>query len=180
MKTSGRGAFLLALATPALLSSCAEDRGSWTPVMEETSTVFLKTESERILGHVQEALESLEAEPDRSGSALREAESGLEHLLRYYLPLMEARERAYNAYRSFYLGDGDRVADELEEIEGIFDSMVPGADEGRLREIQSLADALAEARIATMAGGEEARRSLETLAQRLNLAVLKGDLILGQ
>jgi hypothetical protein len=157
---------------------CGERPEGWTPVLEETSTAFLESEVDRLSDRVGIALEQLNTDPAEAETALQEASAALEHLKDYYLPLFQARERAYNAYRSLYLGDRDRVMTELGRIDGILGTMAERAEGGRLQEIQSLAETLADARVAVESGREEGAQGLETLARTLNQAALKGDLIL--
>ena len=149
-------------------------------MLEETSTVFLETETGRALGHVQEALGHLETDPSRLSADLRAAESTLGHLLEYYLPLLQAREKAYNAYRNFFMEDPDGVAEELAGIEDILTAMAEKAEGQPLLEIESLAETLAISHMAAAAGSRQQREALERLARRLNQAALKGDLVLGR
>lgn len=167
--------FLLLLV---LSWGCDRRPEGWTPVLEETSTAFLETETERVLDHVRTARDHVAKDPTAATSELSRAVSALEHLTSYYLPLFQARENAYNAYRSLYLGNEDRMIRELRHIEETLETMAENAPAGRLQELQSLAEVLADARIAVEAGGDESAPALEVLARRLNQAVLKGDLIL--
>lgn len=171
----------LAILTSLVLwgsSGCQREPEGWTPVLEETSTAFLETEMGRLLDHVRGARGALGTDPAEVDRSLSEAEASLEHLTDYYIPLFQARERAYNAYRSLYLQDDVRVRDELGKIEEVLDTMAEGAQGARLAELQSLAELLASARLAVEAGPGEGATALETLARSLNLAALKGDLVL--
>lgn len=159
-------------------SGCEQRPAGWSPVLEETSTAFLETEVDRLAERVRIAQENLEADLPAARTALSEASSSLEHLRQYYLPLFQARERAYNAYRSLYLADRDRVTGELGRIEEILGEMAETAQGARLQEVESLAEVLADARVAVESGGEGAAQALETLARALNQAALKGDLVL--
>ena len=164
---------------PAILIIGACDRGpeGWTPVLEETSIVFLETETGRLSGNVQAALAHLRADPAQAEEALREASTRLNHLQGYYLPLFQARERAYNAYRYLFLGDNTRCVEELGMIQETFEGMVESVQGVALSELTSLAEMVADARIAALAEPEEAAPILESLARRLDLVVLKGSLI---
>lgn len=174
-----RAAWILGLLALLLgVWGCRESPEGWTPVLDETSTGFLETEVERLDEHVRNALGHLDTDPARAKDELGEARMRIEHLRNYYLPLLEARQRAYNAYRSHHLGDEDRVARELNRIEEILASMAEQAEGSRLREIEALAEVLADARMASAAGPGEGRKELETLARWLNEAALEGDLIL--
>jgi plasmid stabilization system protein ParE len=174
-----RGAWLVAwLGMAGLFWGCDRTPEGWTPVLEETSTVFLETETDRIHDHVRTALEHLQSDPERAEEALTEAEVGLGHLQGYYLPLFRARERAYNAYRYHHLGNENRTVEELQKIEDAFEEMAVNLEDGELRELQALTRTVADARIAALADTETAGPLLESLARRLDMAVLKGDLIL--
>ncbi len=167
---------LLVLFGPAL--ACENRPKGWTPVLEETSTVFLEAETQRVLERVRAAREEVMVDPAEAEGTLRDAEISLEHLLAYYLPLLQARGRAYHAYRSFFLQDQGRVAEDLGLIENILETMAETASGVRLHEIQSLAEVLADARMAVESGPVEGQQALEALARALNQAALKGDLIL--
>lgn len=168
----------LLLILAGLLSACQGRPEGWTPVLEETSTTFLEVETQRVLERVQAARKEVMADPSGAEATLLEAERSLEHLTDYYLPLLQARERAYNAYRSFFLNDQSRVVQELSRIEVLLEAMAEAASGSRFQEVEALAEALADARVAVEAGEEEGRAALESLARELNQAALKGDLIL--
>ena len=178
MKCHRMGSILLLLTLLVSTGGCDRQPEGWTPVLEETSTAFLETETERLLVHVRTATDYLETDPEAARTALVEAQASLEHLKDYYLPLFQARERAYNAYRSLYLDDPGRVDEELVKIEEILEQMAERAQGGRLQELQTLGEALADARLALESGQDLGAPALETLARKLNQAALKGDLIL--
>ena len=157
---------------------CTERPEDWSPVLEETSTAFLETETERIQEDVMRALDQLHSDPARAEAALRQATRSLDYMKNFYLPLFQARERAYNAYRFLRLGEHLRVVGELKTIESTLTSMVQGAEGAPLLELQALAEAVTDARVAVEAGPDEGGAALEKLARKLNQAVLKGDLIL--
>jgi hypothetical protein len=161
-----------------LIWGCDRGPEGWTPVLEETSTVFLETETSRLSGYIETALAHLRTDPGQAETALREASTTLNHLQGYYLPLFQARERAYNAYRYLFLGDDTRCVEELGKIQEAFEGMVGAVEGGALLELTSLAEMVADARIAALAEPEEAAPMLESLARRLDLVVLKGSLIL--
>jgi len=168
----------LLMVLAGTLSACQRRPEGWSPVLEETSTAFLEVETQRVLERVRAAREEVVTDPSRAEEILLEAERSLEHLDAYYLPLLQARERAYNAYRSFFLNDHGRVIQELAHIEGLLESMAENATGSLFQEIESLAEVLADARVAVEAGEEEGRPALEALARALNQAALKGELVL--
>ena len=161
------------------LWGCDRPPDHWIPVLEETSTTFLETETERALEGVQTALAQLQTDPGEAANALQKAERSLEYLRDFYLPLFQARERAYNAYRYFRLGEDAQVDRELRLIEETLGSMAEAVGGGPQNELQALAEVVASARIAAKGPPEEAGPALEALARRLEQVVVKGDLIIG-
>ncbi len=178
MKRVTIGSGLLTLLVGMGISGCEPRQEGWTPVLEETSTAFLETETQRLLEHIRTAQGALATDPRVVERSLSEAEASLEHLTGYYIPLFKARESAYNAYRSLLLGDDIRLRAELGAIEAGLDVMAEGASGGRLQELQALAELLAAARLSVESGPGEGAPALERLARELNQAALKGDLVL--
>lgn len=168
----------LFLILAGVAGGCQDRPEGWVPVLEETSTGFLEVETGRALEQVRAARETATTDPAGAEDALRAAETSLEHLMVYYLPLLQARERAYNAYRASFLADKGRAMQELARIEELLESMAEATSGAPLQELQSLGEALEDARLAVESGPEEALSALEVLARRLNQAAVKGDLIL--
>jgi glutamine synthetase adenylyltransferase len=70
------------------------------------------------------------------------------------------------------------ASQELTRIEELLEGMAENASGRRLHELQSLAETLADARLAVESEPEEAGPALEALARALNQVALKRDLIL--
>lgn len=168
-----------ALAALAIVA-CSRAPESWTPVLEESSTTFLKTETEAVASRVRSARSHLPGNPEAATADLDAAEDGLDHLLTYYLPLLEARERAYNAYRHFYLGKTEQTVRELGEVEAILIAVADAGHGHLLREMEEPLEKLADARAALEADTGEAEEALRALASRLNFLLLKGGLVLAE
>lgn len=157
---------------------CGRAPEGWTPVLEESSTAFLQTETEAVAAHVRLAQAQLPVDPESAAAELAAADDGLDHLLTYYLPLLEARERSYNAYRYHYLDQPEQTARELEEIERLLLEVAEVGHGHLLREMEEPLDKLENARAALEVDHDEASKSLGELASRLNFLLLKGDLVL--
>jgi hypothetical protein len=169
----------VAFCTVSVLWGCRQAPEEWTPVLEHTSTVFLETEADRAIDAVGSAMAEMEADPAAALDDLRRAETTLQYLKEFYLPLFGARERSYNAFRYFRLGDLTAAERELELIEESLASMAERAGGGPHQEIQALAQDVATARIGIRGTSAEAASTLEALARRLDQIVLKGDLVTG-
>ena len=67
----------------------------------------------------------------------------------------------------------------MQRVQETLELMAETLEGDALLELKSLAEAVADARVAALAGPQKARSMLEVLARRLDQAVLKGDLIIG-
>ena len=170
------GAALTLLA----LAGCNRAPAGWTPVLEQTSTAFLKTETEEVASHVRLARAELPTKPAKAAAELAKAEDGLDHLLTYYLPVLDARERAYNAYRHYQLGRTQETNRELEEVETILMGIAETGHGHLLREMEQPLETLEDARAALDVDSDEATEALRTLAARLNFLLLRGGLVLNE
>lgn len=167
----------IALVSVLGLVGCREEPEGWTPVLEQTSTTFLQTHTERALEMTRAARRSLPDEPERAIAELDEVSGVLEELLEFYLPIFEARELTYNAYRELYLGrprESGRILDEVESILG----QVAKRDPRYYRAVETPLEHVEKAQLALDVGSPEARDALNTLASELNFLVLKGELVL--
>lgn len=158
--------------------ACGRAPEGWTPVLEETSTTFLKTDTEAVAEHVRAAKALLPPEAEEAAAELAEAQVGLDHLLDYYLPLLEARERAYNAYRHFHLGESDQTLQELEAVESILTAVGASGDGRLLHEVEEPLEQIEDARAALGVDAELASKAIQELATRLNFLLVKGGLVL--
>ena len=163
---------------PLAIVGCSRAPESWLPVLEESSTTFLVTETEAVASRVRSARSHLPANPEDAAADLAAAEDGLDHLLTYYLPLLEARERAYNAYRHFYLGKTEQTARELDEVEAILITVAEAGHGHLLRAMEEPLERLEDARAALEGDTAAAKEALQALATRLNFLLLKGRLVL--
>ena len=160
------------------LTGCDRPPEGWTPVLEQTSTAFLRTEIEAVAARTRAARNAIASDPDRASAELDAADGLLDNLLSYYLPLLEARESAYNAYRHYYLGDPAQTTVELDKVETVLIEVAKSHSGRLLGEVDDPLEKLEDARAALGANSEEAPQALEALASRLNFLIIKGGLIL--
>ena len=160
------------------LAGCNRTAAGWTPVLEETSTGFLKTEAEEIASRVRLAQADLPTNPEKAAAELAKAQDGLDHLLTYYLPALDARERAYNAYRHYQLGRTKQTQRELDEVETILMAIAESGHGQLLHAMEEPLESLEDARAALDVDSDEATKALRTLAIRLNNLLLRGGLVL--
>ena len=144
---------------------------------ELTSTRALTAEAEQAVEAVRQARSQIESLPEDAEQAFARAEAAVLRLSTYYLPLLEARELAYNAYRAHALGDEGLCKSELDRTEEALMGVAEGLGEPLAEELQGSLEALTDARIALAGAPEQASDRLEGLLERLNLIIVKGELM---
>jgi tetratricopeptide (TPR) repeat protein len=172
-------ACLLALLVLSTVG-CGQTRTRWEPMLEETSSNSLRVEVERATSAVEAARALLDTDPQAAELSLKEAEQALKHLQEFFLPLHQAREHAYNAYRYFVLGEIARAEAELNHAEALLEAIAESRDGQRLREMEPPLEILEDARTALKIDDKEAAELLQILANHLNNMVIKGGLVIHQ
>jgi hypothetical protein len=170
------GLFLALL--PFSAPGCTRQPEGWTPVLEETSVDVLQAKTEKVMNHLHIAQTKIEIDPQDAKEALDSAEEELRSISVYYLPVLDARERSYNAYRFYYLREKERAVAELDRIEQTLTSMAENGSPQLVKEIDKPLESLTDARTAIFADPEAAPELLRELATKLNLMFLKIELVL--
>lgn len=160
------------------LASCGNAPEGWTPVLEQTSSSYLHAEVRRTLVRVTAARQRVRSDPSDAIDLLDTAERGLRSLKDVYIPLLDARARAYNAYRHHYLGRDAEVARELEQIEESLVEVAGRVDGSVLAEVEHIQEFVGDARLEVQSGSSEVTAALRRLAEELEMAVAKADLFL--
>lgn len=177
MRRFGKWVGVTALVAGCGLGGCQREPEGWTPVLEQTSTAFLQSHTQNALDEVRNARRLLPTEPERAIEPLDEASAVLDELLGFYLPILEARELTYNAYRELYLGRPDDSERALDDVESILRE-VAKRDPRYYRALETPLEHAEKAKLSLEAGLAEAQQTLNALANELNFMVLKGDLVL--
>ena len=160
-----------------LSQACSDREGGWAPVLEETSTDFLTAEVGQALDRVEAVRSALPQDPETAAAAAAEAEAALRRLSGYYLPVLEARERSYNAYRHHLMGEDERTLGELERVEEILLELGEGQGEFMVHELEHPLELVSDAKLAVAGTSDEADRLLEELSVELHDMLVKGGLI---
>jgi hypothetical protein len=165
---------IAAIAGTLLLLACQQEQGA--AIQEEGVASGFRNAAASALENVTLALEALKGDsPSKEVvESLERAEVSVRDLASYYVPLLDARERAYRAYRLYHT-NRRQVVPELARIEAIL------KDIARARPVGAVEDALVMvemARIAAETDDPGVPHAIESLAHRLSLMILKGELVL--
>lgn len=163
---------------PFSVSGCAQQTEGWTPVLEETSVDVLQAKTEKVMNYLHVAQTKIHADLPDAKEALDSAEEELRSVTAYYLPLLDARERSYNAYRFYYLRENERAVAELDRVEQALTRMAEDGSPQLVKELERPLESLADARTAILADPEAAPGLLRELATKLNLMFLRIELVL--
>jgi len=174
MRLGTHHAILVALLLVA--SGCKQPHQGWEPPLEETSTRFLQGQVEEALQLVRASRAVVRNNPEQAEQKLDGSVRALERMSRYYLPLLEARERAYDAHRFLYYGELHRASAEIEAVEKILDNVAKEGGPALQPAMQEPLDLVSEAKGAVLASSKDAPDRIKTLAIKLNLMALKGGL----
>jgi hypothetical protein len=168
---------LVVLGTLLLfVGGCKQPHQGWEPPLEETSTRFLQTQVENALRFVRSAQDDVRSNPEKAEQRLLDAVRALEGMSRYYLPLLEARERSYDAHRFLYHGERHRARSEIEAVEKILDTIAAAGGTALQPTMKDPLDLVSEAKAAVIAESENAPELIKSLAIKLNFMALKGQL----
>jgi hypothetical protein len=155
---------------------CRQPHQGWEPPLEETSTRFLQSQVDETLQFVRGAQTAIRVDPEQVEQRLDGAVRTLERMSKYYLPLLEAREHAYNAHRLLYLDAKHRAKTEIQAVEDILGSVAEHGGARILPAIEEPLDLVSEAKAAVMARSDRAPDLIKSLAVKLNYLALKGEL----
>ncbi len=160
-----------------LLVAC----GGWKEVRMElpelNSAGSLRTEIDRALREVKEAQAALSPDAGKARQPLAAAVESLHRLADYYVPVLIARDAAYNAYRLFQLRDNNAA---VKEIDVAADTLAKTAEAGGgalNKTVQEPLDALGEAKLAVTGDRPEAGQTLQRAVYLLNGLIVKGGLV---
>jgi chromosome segregation ATPase len=166
------------LASAGGLVACQSIESPGPAFVMSPAVPFLSSEVARALRSLQDARGDLTKEQSEVRKALDEAEKTLARLQTYYLPLLEARQRAFNARQLAASGDLGKARSELEHIEATLLTLAGSGGDEMGREVEKPLDLVEDARVALARSSPEAVTRLEALAEHLELMLLKGDLVL--
>lgn len=178
MRASGRVAVSALLVTVGALVACQAIERPGPALVMSPAVPFLESEVERALRSLREARHALPAESSDADEALAEAESALVRLQSYYLPLLEARQRASNVRQLVASGELTAAKGELGHIEKTLLNLARSGGEDLGRQVEEPLDLLEAARVAVARSSPDAPARVDDLAERLELMLLKGDLVL--
>lgn len=171
-----RRALILA-GSMVLVAGCTRPHPGWEPPLQETSTRFLQEKVDEVRALVEAARQELPPGSDDAREPLSRAASKVRLLSEYYLPMLEARQRTYDAHRFFYYGETSRAETEIDAVETILDKIAEAGGSELFRELKRPLDLVGEAKSAMRGAPAKAPGLLKELAVELNSTALRADLV---
>lgn len=151
----------------------------WIPVLEGTSFVYLSDPLARAIKAAQAAKERIESnQVPAAGEELQETIDSLSRLQFYFIPMTETRQLVYDADRLFFLGHVPEAKRKLAQAKD-FLREIGEAEHYRLRKpANELVLLLDELLLTIEQAPGEAPAKFRLVGNRVNLMLLKGDLVL--
>jgi hypothetical protein len=160
-----------------LLAACGGPQEIQTEMPELNSAGSLRTEIDRALREVQEARAGLDPKSVKAQQPLDAAAASLQRLADYYVPVLVARDDAYNAYRLFRMNDKNGAVREIDVAVNILEKTAEAGDESLSKTIQQPLEALGEAKLAVNGDRPDAGPTLQRVVYLLNAMIVKGGLV---
>jgi hypothetical protein len=160
-----------------LLAACSRQQEVPNELPELNSAGSLRTEIDRALREVEEAQAGLSREPVKTRQALDSAAQSLHRIADYYLPVLEARDGAYNAYRLLRLNDKAGAVKEIDVAANTLEKTAEAGGESLSKTIREPLEALGEAKLAVGGDRSNAGQALQRVVYLLNEMIVKGGLV---
>lgn len=160
-----------------LLAACGRQQEVRTEMPELNSVGSLRTEIDRALREVEEARAGLGRESVKAGQALDAAAESLHRIAGYYVPVLQARDGAYNAYRLFRLNDKGGAVKEIDVAANLLVKTAGTGGASLSKTIQEPLEALGEAKLAVTGNRADAGPTLQRAVYLLNEMIVKGGLV---
>jgi len=152
---------------------------TWIPVLEGTSFIYLNDPVDRAIEAVQAANRGIESNQfPEAKEELQETMDALSRLRFYFIPMTETRQLVYDADRLFHLG---RVSEAKRKLEQARDFLrgVGEAEHHSLRKPANELILLLDGLLLTLDESPgDAPAQFQLVGERVNLMLLKGDLVL--
>jgi len=170
--------WLLLLFLLANLSACRKQE-PWKPVVEPGGFDYLADAVAEALDAHRALADHLEkGDREHTLQALAQSRHSLLKLQRYYIPMTEVRQMVYDADRLYFLRRVEESGASLEKaktlLQGIARTDGPGLEK-EANQVETKIDALLAA---MQQASPEVSELFGSLGHRVNLMVLKGDMVL--
>jgi hypothetical protein len=151
----------------------------WIPVLEGTSYAFLNGPLDRAMEATQAAEERVES--NQMPEAEEELQTAMESLSRlqfYFIPMTEARQLVYDADRLFFLGRVPEAKRKLAQAKDFLRGIGDAERHRLLKPPNEVFLLLDELLLIIDEAPHDAPAKFSLIGNRLNLMLLKGDLVL--
>ena len=153
----------------------------WVPVFEETNFDYFDEVAQHALASANEAFIAIEAgHREKADRKLRETLQALLKMQRYYIPMTEVRQLVYDADRLFYLKKVDETRSKLQQARGTMLQIGNGGGSGLAESAEEVVKKIDELIFAIENSSDTVATKFGELGHRVNLMLIKGELILSE
>jgi hypothetical protein len=163
------------------LMSCSQEPNQepWIPALEETSFIYLADTVDKVLKVTDETAADIHSGNSRRAlDSLAATRHTLLKIKLYDIPMTEFRQLVYDADRLYFLGRKDQAKKNLKNGKKILLGIVDALGSPAKASINEIIQYVEELDVALDHSPEKVGEILKTLGERVNLLLLKGDLVL--
>ena len=163
-----------------LLTACQEEPSRpWIPVLEQSGFTYLDDAVAELRQEMGEAAGQLRSGANaRAALTLEQMSQTLLKVEKYFLPLTEVRQLIYDADRVYYLGQKEKAGQKLQQARERLVLIGAAGGEALEKKVNEAVLMLEELKLAIETDPAGVTDKMRLLGEKVNLMILKGDLIL--
>jgi DNA-directed RNA polymerase subunit F len=174
-----RSVALLALFLLSLTACREQPQQPWIPVLEQADFIYLHDAVAEVRRAVDQAADRLRAGAgERAAVDLAAASHALLKLEDYFLPMTEVRQLIYDADRIYFLGRKEDAEEKLRQARERLNQVGKAGGEAVTKAVSEVIAMIDELERSMEAEPQAVPEKMRQLGERINLMVIKGDLIL--
>lgn len=163
-----------------LLAACRQEAVKpWIPVLEQSGFSYLQDAVSEAQRDVTEATGQLHSgDADQAIQTMQKANHALLKLELYFLPMTEVRQLIYDADRLYYLKRSEETANKLQQAQALLERISATGGQSVAKTLGDLTEMIDDLQRTMKLNPLIVPEKFRLLGEKIDLAVLKGDLIL--
>ena len=170
----------LLVVSSLLFVSCRQEAAKpWIPVLEQSGFSYLQDAVSEAQRDVTEATGQLHSgDTDQAVETMQKANHALLKLELYFLPMTEVRQLIYDADRLYYLKRSEETAKKLQQAQALLEQISATGGESVTKALGEIIEMIDNLQRTMKMNPIIVPEKFRLLGEKIDLAVLKGDLIL--